>query len=305
MMYAFCFQLPFWMPYSQLVAGLHPCSPLEDTHSRHMCILVMVIGQCKEWTEWLLPTLLWIGGSIILVNQLSFSHSNNMFGHTALDAWQRVTQSPSLPHMVERHLFPSLGPSTDRINCESMMDIKPGDSCVVIGYQVDEFTCTWSAELCGFMGKVSSLTHFHLGLGWEDYSFLHGEEGSSFPGLAPPMTCDSESVVAWILVILVWWLDIRLMGLLTPGLQDSAAFSHLYPWFMGKVSSLNHFSWTRVWALFISRPRSCRLWTGLGLISTRCQNWTHYLMRLMLLFLQSPQVFSIWLVLFLILLNHS
>ena len=48
------------------------------------------------------------------------------------------------------------------------MAVKPGDSGVVIGYQVDEFTRTWSAEwfvACshiypGFTGKVSSLTHF-------------------------------------------------------------------------------------------------------------------------------------------------
>ena len=28
---------------------------------------------------------------------------------------------------------------------ESVMDIKPGDSGVVVGYQVDEFIHTWSA----------------------------------------------------------------------------------------------------------------------------------------------------------------
>ena len=32
------------------------------------------------------------------------------------------------------------------VNSESVVGIKPGDSGVVIGYQVDEFTCTWSAE---------------------------------------------------------------------------------------------------------------------------------------------------------------
>ena len=60
------------------------------------------------------------------------------------------------------------------------MGIKPGDSDVVLGYQVDEFTCTWSAEWFlahshiypGFTGKVSSLTHFHLEPGCEDYAFL-------------------------------------------------------------------------------------------------------------------------------------
>ena len=50
---------------------------------------------------------------------------------------------------------------------------------MVIGYQVDEFTHTWSAEqsvahchiYSGFTGKVSSLTHFPLELGCEDHSF--------------------------------------------------------------------------------------------------------------------------------------
>ena len=60
------------------------------------------------------------------------------------------------------------------------MSIKPGDSGVVIGYQVDEFTHTWSAEYftlwydigyC-FTGKVATLINFPLELGHDDYSFL-------------------------------------------------------------------------------------------------------------------------------------
>ena len=66
------------------------------------------------------------------------------------------------------------------VSFESVMGIKPGDSSVVIGYQVDEFTHTWSAGQfvahChihpGFTGKVSSLTHFPLEPGCEDYAFL-------------------------------------------------------------------------------------------------------------------------------------
>ena len=60
------------------------------------------------------------------------------------------------------------------------MGIKPGDSGVVTGYQVDEFTCTWSAEWFvahshtypWLTGKVKSVTHFPLELGCENYSFL-------------------------------------------------------------------------------------------------------------------------------------
>ena len=76
--------------------------------------------------------------------------------------------------------FPGLVPSNDMVNSESVMGVKPADSGVVIGYQVDESTHTWSAEqfvACshiypGFTGKVSSLTHFPLELGCDDYSFL-------------------------------------------------------------------------------------------------------------------------------------
>ena len=76
--------------------------------------------------------------------------------------------------------FPGLVPSDDAANSESVMGIKPGDSGVVIGYQVDEFTHTWSAEQFvahshiypGFTGKVLSLTHFLLEPGCEDYAFL-------------------------------------------------------------------------------------------------------------------------------------
>ena len=60
------------------------------------------------------------------------------------------------------------------------MGIKPSDSSVVIGYQFDEFTHTWSAEQFGahshiypgLTGKVTSLTHFPLEPGCEDYAFL-------------------------------------------------------------------------------------------------------------------------------------
>ena len=86
---------------------------------------------------------------------------------------------PSL-HGGERSSVPGLVPSDDTVDSESMVDIKPGDSGVVIGYQVDEFNHVWSVAqvvahtyiYCGIRGKVSSLTHFLLKLGFEDYSFL-------------------------------------------------------------------------------------------------------------------------------------
>ena len=86
---------------------------------------------------------------------------------------------PSL-HDGEGSSFPGLVPSDDAANSESVMGVKPGHSGVVIGYQVDEFTHTWSAQWFvahshiypGFTGKVSSLTHFPLEPGCEDYAFL-------------------------------------------------------------------------------------------------------------------------------------
>ena len=87
---------------------------------------------------------------------------------------------PSL-HDGEGSSFPGLVPSDDMVDSEPVMGIKPGDSGVVIGYQVDEFTQTWSAEqfvACshiypGFTGKVLLLTHFSLEPGCEDYAFLN------------------------------------------------------------------------------------------------------------------------------------
>ena len=58
----------------------------------------------------------------------------------------------------------------ENFDSESVVGIKPCNSGVVIGYQVDEFTHTWSAEQFvaqsdiypGFIGKVSLLSHFPI-----------------------------------------------------------------------------------------------------------------------------------------------
>ena len=130
----------------------------------------MVFGPHQVCTEWLLPPLLWVGGSLMLLNQQFHSLPIYMVGHTALGAWQsHPTPLPSL-HGGEGSSFPGLFPSDDMVNFETAMGIKPGDSGVVIGYQVDEFTHTWSAEwflahshiFPGFTGKVSSLTQSPL-----------------------------------------------------------------------------------------------------------------------------------------------
>ena len=83
------------------------------------------------------------------------------------------------PHGEEGSSFPGVVPSDDMINSKSVVGIEPGDFVVVMGYQVDAFTHTWSAGPIvaqshiyhGFTGKVSTLTHFPLEPGLEDYSF--------------------------------------------------------------------------------------------------------------------------------------
>ena len=117
-------------------------------------------------------------GSLLLLIQL---WPNHLVGHTPLGASveSHLIPPPSL-HDGEGSSFPGLVPSDDVVNSDSVMGIKPGDSGVVIGYQVDEFPGTWSAEQFvahshiypGFTGKVSSLTHFPLEPGCEDYAFF-------------------------------------------------------------------------------------------------------------------------------------
>ena len=82
----------------------------------------------------------------MLLSQLFPNHPIYMVGHTALGAWQsHPIPLPSL-HGGQGSSFPGLVPSDATVNSESAMGIKPGDSGVVIGYQIDEFMHTWSAE---------------------------------------------------------------------------------------------------------------------------------------------------------------
>ena len=72
--------------------------------------------------------------------------------------------------MVGRGLLTQVFFTNDTVISESVVDIIPGDSGAVIGYQVDEYTYTWSLECfvaqshiySGFMTGVSILTHFPL-----------------------------------------------------------------------------------------------------------------------------------------------
>ena len=101
-------------------------------------------------------------GSLMLLHLLFPSHPIYMWG---IQLWGLGRESPNPSaslHCGEGSYFPGLVPSDDMVNSESAMGVKPGDSDVVIGYQVDEFTGTWSAEWLvahshiypGFTGKV-------------------------------------------------------------------------------------------------------------------------------------------------------
>ena len=72
---------------------------------------------------------------------------------------------------MEGSSVPSLVPSNDMVDSESVMGIKPGDSGVVI-LSAEQFVAH-SHIYTGLTGKVSSVTPFPLELGCEDYYFLN------------------------------------------------------------------------------------------------------------------------------------
>ena len=82
------------------------------------------------------------------------------------------------------------------------MGIKPGDSGMVIGYQIDDFTHTWSAEqfvACfhiypGLTDKMSSVSHFPLEPGCEDYTFLDQAVADFEQGLNSILTVSIETL---------------------------------------------------------------------------------------------------------------
>ena len=89
-----------------------------------------------------------------------------MVGHTTLGAQQsHLIPLPSL-HGGDGPSFPGLDPPSDIFTCKSVVGIKTGDSSVVIGYQVYDFTCTWLTEhfinqshiYSGLIGKVHDVS---------------------------------------------------------------------------------------------------------------------------------------------------
>ena len=126
-----------------------------------------------------------------------------MVEHTTLGglAESHPIPLPSL-HDGDGSSFSGLVPPNDTVNSESVVGFKPGDSGVVIGYQVDDFTHTWSAEqfvahshiYSVYTGKMSSLTYFPLEPGWEDYSFLDQAVADFEQGLDSILTDSIETL---------------------------------------------------------------------------------------------------------------
>ena len=162
----------------------------------------MVIGPHLVCIGWLLFLLLWVRREPS-ATQSAVHQPSNLYGGTYSLGGSLESHPIPLPslHDGEGSSFPGLVPSDDMIDSESVIGVKPGDSCVVIGYQVDEFTLTWSAEQFvahshiypGFTGEVSSLSHFPLEPGCEDYAFLDQAVADFEQGLDSILTDSLET----------------------------------------------------------------------------------------------------------------
>ena len=149
------------------------------TLGRHLCLLLMVCGPHQECTEWLLIPLHEVGGALSYSFICPPAIPSIWWG---IQLWRLGRESPD-PYVFltwwGRGIFYKL--CSTQCHSQLQIGVKLGDSVVVIGCQVNEITCTWSAECIiaqshiysGFIGKVSTLTHFPFEPHFEDYSFLN------------------------------------------------------------------------------------------------------------------------------------
>ena len=105
---AFCCQVPCWMPYSPLGAQLLAFAPLQPLGVYPWWAYVQP-GDGHQPTPGMqrvaAPSTILSRGRLMLLSLLFPSHPIYMVWHTALGAWQRVTQSLHLPYMVGRVFF--------------------------------------------------------------------------------------------------------------------------------------------------------------------------------------------------------
>ena len=85
-------------------------------------------------------------GSFMLLIKLFPQLFNQHDEHSFKDLPKSHPGPPPFLHGWEESSLPGCVPPNDTVDSESVMVIKPGDSGVVIGYQVNEFTCTWLTE---------------------------------------------------------------------------------------------------------------------------------------------------------------
>ena len=167
----FCFQVLCWMVYSPTGVqplGFVPLQPFRAFPWQHMCILVIVIDQCQECSEWLLPPLLWVGGTLSYWVSCPSAVPTIWWAYSFGDLTESHLIPSPLLHGREGSSFPGLVPPNNTVDSESVVAIQSADSGVVIGYQVDKFACSWSAKWFGahwhiypgFMGKILYPAHF-------------------------------------------------------------------------------------------------------------------------------------------------
>ena len=189
-----------------LLSGSKACSPMGlnwwDFHhsnpSEYMHGTICVCGTCHEHTKWLFPPLIWVRGA----SYYSSCHSVIQSIWWSIQLWGpgRVTWSLCLPHIWEGSSLPGFVPTSGMFDLESAEGIKFGDSSVVIGHQVDEFTHTLSAVFCcqiihlPWVHKQSVNSHVPLEPGCEDYSFLDQAVADFEQGLDSILTYSVQSV---------------------------------------------------------------------------------------------------------------
>ena len=115
-----------------------------------------------------------VGVSFLMVpKQLFPSYSVGMVGHTALQNQQRVTNASSFPTWQGEASLADLVQPDDIANSESVLGIKPGYCSVVIGYQVDELTYTWSVQCFCFWLEHTFTPHLWVRCGVSHTSHLN------------------------------------------------------------------------------------------------------------------------------------
>ena len=113
-------------------------------------------------------------GYIMLLKQLSFSHSISVVGHIVFVAWQRVTLIPlSFPTFWGGVFFSGFSSTEGHVSLWICGGCKPGDCNVETGHMYDEFTlhlvgrtfCCWVAISLGSHARFHSNPTSHLNQG--------------------------------------------------------------------------------------------------------------------------------------------